>query len=173
MSRQSGISIITLLLLVVSFAAGVAYLLVGAGPNVQGQLNAQKTAQLVAQAQLIVHRITKCATDYPEADNGSTVHKAYPLGADALVSTLTCPITGNPNLWSGVDGVYPPVPIEGFGDWKYTKATIVGAATSISISITASQPTVYAAALTQAASKMGTPKPARVAASTLTVDIIQ
>jgi hypothetical protein len=97
----------------------LAFLLIGIGPNVQGPMNAQKTVQLVAQAQLILHRITKSATDYPNGDNGTILHKAYPVDAKPgalAVASLVC--TGNnQNLWSGVDGVYPPAPIAGFEAW--------------------------------------------------------
>jgi hypothetical protein len=153
MPRQSGVSIITVLLIVVTLAGGMAYLLVATGPNVQNHRNTQTTTQLIAQAQLIAHRITKCATDYSEANNGSTVHKAYPLGTDAAVTSLTCPTVANPNLWSGVDGVFPPTPIDGFGAWKYTKAINLGDPTFIEI--TSSQPSAHSAAMSAAATKMG------------------
>ena len=162
---------LTLLMLVVSLVAGLAFLLIGTGPNVQGQMNAQKTAQLVAQAQLILHRITKCSTDYPDGDNGTTYHKAYPKDANPgvlAVTSLVCP-GNNQNLWSGIDGVYAPAPIEGFGAWTYTNAS------PAIIAITASQPAAYSSAIDSAATKIGLtpPGPASATADTLTVKVIE
>lgn len=151
----------------------MAFLIIGTGPNVQGQMNAQKTAQLVAQAQLIVHRITKCATDYPEGDNDTAFHKAYPKDADPgalAVTLLVCP--GNSqNLWSGVDGVYAPPPIAGFEAWTYTNThpTV--------IAIKTLQPTPYTAAIAQAVINIGTASASSttstVADDTLTVRVIE
>jgi hypothetical protein len=161
MSRQSGFSVLSLLLLVAALLAGLAFVLVGTGPNIQGQLNAQSTAQLVAQAQLVVHRITKCATDYPNGNNGTGLHRAYPLdanpGALAVVS-LVCPGSGQ-NLWNGVDGVYAPAPINGFAAWTYTHAS------PALISIQTLQPASYAAAIATAATRIG------AAASTATTSV--
>jgi len=44
MRRQTGFSALTLLMLAVSLMAGLAFVLIGAVPNIGGQLNAQKTA---------------------------------------------------------------------------------------------------------------------------------
>lgn len=156
---------LTLLLLVAAVAGGLVFVLVGAGPNVQGQMNAQKSAQLVAQAQLIVHRIVKCASDYPEGDNGTGLHKAYPAGSAVLVASLTCPGNSNQNLWSGADGVYPPGSPIGFGDWTYTNAT------PAVVSITTGQPTAYASSIAAAAARIG--PAASATADTLTVKIIE
>jgi hypothetical protein len=167
MPRQSGFSIVTLLFLATALLAGLAFILIGSGPNVQGQMNAQKTAQLVAQAQLIVHRISKCATDYPNGDNLMGLHKAYPADANPgslAVSSLVCP--GNQqNLWSGVDGVYPPAPITDFGAWTYTNAS------PAIIAITTPQPSAYAPSILSAAGKIG--PAASATADTLTVKVIE
>ncbi len=163
MVRQSGVSILAILLVVVTLAGGMAYLLVTSGSNVQAHRNTQVTAQLVAQAQLIAHRVTKCATDYPENNDGSSIHAAYPAGNATPVTSLICP-TPNMNLWSGVDGVFPPTPIDGFGAWTYTKAANPGEETYIEI--TSSQPSVHAAALSASAAKMG------VAASVQTKSVV-
>lgn len=155
---------LTLLLLVTAMAGGLVFTLIGTGPNVQGQTSAQKTAQLIAQAQLIVHRIVKCATDYPGGDNGTAFHKAYPAGSPTLVKDLICP--GNSqNLWSGSDGVYLPASPTGFGDWNYTNAA------TVSISITSSQPAAYASSIATAATRIGAA--ASATADTLTVKIIE
>ena len=166
MSRQAGFSVLTLLLLVVAVLGGLVFMVIGAGPNVAGQMSAQKTAQLVAQAQLIVHRIVKCATDFPNADNGTADHKAYPLDANPgalAVSALTCP-GSTENMWSGVDGVYPPVTPSGFGAWTYTKDT------PVSIAITSSQPNTYTPAIAAAAARIGVA--ASASADILTVKVI-
>jgi type II secretory pathway pseudopilin PulG len=169
MSRQSGFSIVTLLFLAVALLAGLAFILIGSGPNVQGQMNAQKTAQLVAQAQLIVHRISKCATDYPNGDNlmVTGLHKAYPADANPgslAVASLVCP--GNSqNLWSGVDGVYPPASIADFGAWTYTNVS------PAIIAITTSQPGAYSPSILSAAGKIG--PAASATADTLTVKVIE
>ncbi len=163
-------------MLVVSLAAGLAFLLIGSGPNVQGQMSAQKTAQLVAQAQLILHRITKCATDYPAGDNGTTYHKAYPKDANSgtpvalAVTLLVCP-GNNQNLWSGIDGVYAPAPIEGFDAWTYINAY------PAVIAIKTLQPDPYTVAIAQAVLKIGTASASSttgtVADDTLTVKVIE
>jgi len=151
MSRQPGFSVLTLLLVVCALAAGLAFVLIGSGSSVQGQLAAQRAAQLVAQAQLITHRITKCATDYPSGDNGSGLHKAYPLDANPgalAVDQLLCP--GNSqNLWSGTDGVYAPAPLPGFSSWSYTNGP------HAFISIQTLQPDSYCAAIVTAAGRLG------------------
>ncbi len=172
MSRQSGFSVLTLLLLVAALMAGLVFVLIGTGPNIQGQLSAQSTAQLVAQGQLILHRITKCATDYPNGDNGTALHKAYPMdthpGALAITS-LVCPGSSQ-NLWSGVDGVYPPAPITGFAAWTYTNAS------PAVISIQTLQPASYAAAITAAATRMGAAASSTTTVSagdTLTIKVIE
>lgn len=156
-------------MLIVSLVAGLAFLLIGTGPNVQGPMNVQKTAQLVAQAQLILHRITKCATDYPDGNNGTGLHKAYPAGSSKWVADLTCPNNSDPSLWlhlwSGVDGVYPPAAIAGFGAWAYTNAS------PAIIFITATQPAAYSSALDSAATKIG--PAASATADTLTVRVIE
>jgi hypothetical protein len=172
MHRQSGFSVLTLLLLVAALMAGLAFVLIGTGPNIQSQLSAQSTAQLVAQAQLIVHRISKCATDYPNGNNGSGLHRAYPPdttpGALAVAS-LVCPGSGQ-NLWSGVDGVYAPSPIAGFAAWTYTNAS------PAVISIQTLQPATYAAAIASAANKIGVAASSTTTSSagdTLTIKVLQ
>jgi hypothetical protein len=160
MSRQSGFSVLTLLLLIAALLAGLTFVLIGGGPNIQGQLNAQTTAQLVAQGQLIVHRITKCATDYPNGNNGMGLHQAYPADANPgalAVAFLVCP-GSNQNLWSGVDGVYPPAPITGFAAWTYTNAS------PANVSIQTLQPNSYVESIASAAAKIGA-----AASSTTTV----
>jgi type II secretory pathway pseudopilin PulG len=177
MRRQSGFSVLTLLIVAATLLAGFAFVLIGGGPNVQGQLNAQRASQLVAQAQLMVHRITKCATDYPAGDNGTIYHKAYPKDGNTgaapvalAASALVCP-GNNQNLWSGVDGVYPPAPIADFGAWTYTNAN------PAVITITTNKPDLYNAAIAQAVSKMGasvaSATTSSVAGDTLTVKVIE
>jgi hypothetical protein len=173
MHRQSGFSVLTLLLLAAALLAGLTFVFIGGGPNVQAQLNAQKAAQLVAQAQLIVHRITKCATDYPAGDNGTAFHKPYPLDTNPgslPVTSLICP-GNNQNLWSGVDGVYAPSPIADFGVWKYTNAN------PAVIAITTDKPDPYNAAIAQAVNKIGitvaSATTTSVAGDTLTVEVIK
>jgi len=173
MHRQSGFSVLTLLLLAATLLAGLAFVFIGGGHNVQGQLNAQKTAQLVAQAQLIVHRITKCATDYPAGDNGTAFHKPYPKDTNPgalAVSALICP-GNNQSLWSGVDGVYAPTPIADFGVWTYTNAN------PAVIAITTDKPDPFNAAIAQAVSKIGAAVASvttvNVASDTLTVKVIE
>jgi type II secretory pathway pseudopilin PulG len=176
MHRQSGFSMLTLLLLAATLAAALVFVVVGGGPNVQGQLNAQKAAQLVAQAQLVVHRITKCATDYPAGDNGTTYHKPYPKDGNTgvpvalAVTALVCP-GNNQNLWSGVDGTYPPAPIADFGAWTYTNAN------PAVITITTTKLETNGVAITQAVSKMGSTVASAttgsVAGDTLTVKVIE
>ena len=174
MHRQSGFSVLSLLFMSAALMAGLAFVLMGSGPNVQGHLNAQKTAQLVAQAQLIVHRIAKCATDYPAGDNGTPYHKAYPKDANPgplAVNSLVCPGNSNQNLWSGVDGVYPPTPIADFGVWMYSNVN------PAAISITTSRPDPYAESITQAVSKIGvataSSTTATIVGDTLTVKVIE
>jgi type II secretory pathway pseudopilin PulG len=167
MMRQAGFSILTLLMLVGTMAGALAFLVIGVGPNVQGQMDVQKTAQLLAQAQLIVHRIVKCATDYPSGDNSTAFHKAYPSDTNpgALpVTALVCPGSSQ-NLWSGVDGVYAPTTPAGFGDWQYTNAN------PAVISITSSQAGTYSTSIAAAAAKIGIA--ASATADTLTVKVIE
>jgi hypothetical protein len=157
-SRESGFSVLTLLLLIAALIAGLTFVLIGTGPNIQGQISAQTKAQLVAQAQLILHRITKCATDYSNGNNGTAFHKAYPVDAHPgalAVDLLVCPGSSQ-NLWSGADGVYAPAPINGFTAWGY-----INDSTAV-ISIQTLQPAIYAGAIAAAASKIG------IAASTTT-----
>ena len=169
MPRQSGFSLLMLIGLVVMLAAGLTFLLISPGTNVQGQTNSYKTTQLVAQAQLIVHRISKCAVDNSNSNNYTSIHIPYPLGASKPVAELTCPTPSAPNLWSGADGVYPPAPIDGFGAWFYTKAVAANAPTVIYIAST--QPNAYTAAISAAAAKIGSA--ASAAADTLTVEVIK
>jgi hypothetical protein len=165
--RHRGFSVLTLLMLTTVIAGGLAYMLLAAGPNVDGMLKSQKAAQLASQAQFIVHRVVKCATDYPQANNGMASHKAYPLDANpgsVNASTLVCPGNGQ-NLWSGTDGVYFPVGIAGFGNWAYTLSS------PVTLSISATSPGTHAAAMADAASRIGTT--ASVAADTLIVKVIE
>jgi hypothetical protein len=126
----------------------------------------------VAQAQLVVHRISKCATDYPNGNNGTGLHQAYPLDANPgalAVSSLVCP-GSNQNLWSGVDGVYAPSPIAGFAAWTYTNAS------PAVISIQTLQPSSYATAIASAASKIGVAASSTTTSSagdTLTIKVLQ
>jgi type II secretory pathway pseudopilin PulG len=172
MFRQSGFSVLTLLLMVAVLLASLAFVLIGSGPNVQGQLVAQKTVQLVAQAQLLTHRITKCATDYPNGDNGTGLHKAYPLDANPgalAVTSLICP-GSNQNLWSGVDGVYAPAPVAGFAPWTYTNAS------PAVISIQTTLADTYSAAISAAVARLGpvaASTTTSVAGDTLTVKVIE
>lgn len=158
---------LTLLLVVTAVLGGLLFSLIGGGPNVPGQVSSQKSAQLVAQAQLIVHRIVKCATDFPQGDNGTGVHKPYPLDANPgaiAVASLVCPGSSQ-NLWSGVDGVYAPVVPGGFGGWMYTKTV------PVTISITSIQPGVYSASIVQAAARLGVA--ASASADSLSVKVIE
>lgn len=167
MSRQSGFSVLTLLIVAAAMLAGLTFALIGSGPSLQGQLNTQRATQLVAQAQLIVHRITKCAVDYPNGNNGMAVHKAYPADTNPgplAIKDLVCP-GSNQNLWSGVDGVYAPAPLAQLGDWTYTNAS------PAIISITATDPNDLAAALDRAATQIG--PAASATADTLTVKVIE
>jgi len=172
MSRQSGFSLLTLLLTAAALLAGLSFILVGAGPSVQGQVSAQKAAQLVAQAQLITHRLSKCATDYPGGDNGTPLHRAYPRDANPgplAAAALVCP-GSNQNLWSGVDGVYAPAAIAGFEAWTYSNGN------PAVITITTLQPDAYAAAVAAAAQRLGGAAAAttiNVAGDTLTVKVIE
>jgi hypothetical protein len=180
MHRQSGFSVLTLLLLAATLLASLTFAFIGGGPNVQGQLNAQKTAQLVAQAQLIAHRITKCATDYPAGNNGTSFHQPYPKDANPVVpntptalavSALTCPGNNSQNLWSGADGVYAPAPIADFGVWKYTNAN------PAVIAITTDKPDPYNVAIAQAVLKIGaavaSATTVNIAGDTLTMKVIE
>ncbi len=134
------------------------------GVSTQGQLQVQKSAQVAAQANLIVHRISKCVTDYPNGDNGSPTYKTYPADTAPAVSALICPGSGQ-NLWSGVDGVFYPAPITGFGAWVYSKAG------PVTIAIASTDPAANVVAIASAATKLG---PAATAtASSLTVKIVQ
>ena len=167
MLRQTGFSLLSLLVVAAVLLAGLSFALIGSGPSVSGQLNTQRSAQLVAQAQLIVHRITKCAVDYPNGNNSMAVHKAYPADANPgplAIKDLVCP--GNSqNLWSGKDGIYAPAPLTQFGDWTYTNAS------PATIRITATEPTGFAAALDKAATQID--PAASATADTLTVKVIE
>ena len=159
-------SVLSLLMLAAALLAVLSVALIGTGSSTSGPLNAQKAAQLVAQAQLIVHRISKCAVDYPAGDNGMALHIAYPAspasGPRLPVKDLVCP--GNSqNLWNGTDGVYAPAPIAQFGEWTYTNAS------PATISITSTGPN--SAALARAATQMG--PAASATADTLTVKVIE
>jgi len=167
MLRQAGFSILTLLLLAIAVVGGLVFTFIGTGPNVAGQMGAQRAAQLVAQAQLIVHRITKCAADYPNGDNGTALHKAYPSDANPgplAVASLICP-GNNQNLWSGSDGVYPPTAPTSFGAWSYTNAV------PAIITITTTQPAAYSVSIAAAAARIGLA--ASATADTLTVKIVE
>lgn len=167
MTRQSGISLLSMLVVAAVLLAGLSYALMGSTPAVSGQLNAQRATQLVAQAQLIVHRITKCAVDYPNGDNGMGLHKAYPADANPgplAINDLVCPGNGQ-NLWSGVDGVYAPAALAQFGSWTYTNAS------PATISITATEPGSLAATLSRAAAQIG--PAASATADTLSVKVIE
>lgn len=172
MSRQSGFSLLTLLFTAAALAAGLSLVFIGAGPGTQGPLGMQKVAQLVAQAQLITHRLSKCATDYPAGDNGTPLHKAYPRDANPgplAATSLVCP-GSNQNLWSGVDGVYAPAAITGFEPWTYSNGS------PAVITITTLQPEAYAAAVAVAAQRLGGAAAAtttNVAGDTLTVKVIE
>lgn len=154
-------------MLAATLLAGMSFILTGVGPSVPGQINTQRAAQLVAQAQLIVHRISKCAVDYPNGDNGMGLHKAYPADAKPgalAVNALVCP-GNNQNLWSGVDGVYAPAPIAQFGEWTYTNAS------PATISISTIQPNSFARALASAATQIG--PAASATAETLSMKVIE
>lgn len=155
------------MLLTGALVAGLVYFLLVSGPNV-ALLNAnQKTNELLAQAQLITHRITKCATDYPQGNNGLGIHLPYPADANPgalAVSALVCPGSGQ-NLWSGVDGVYLPPALADFSGWVYTNTS------PATVSITAVHATAYATTLANVATRIGSA--ASSTANTLTVRVIQ
>lgn len=159
--HQAGFSILTSLIVAIALVASLAFLLIGSGIHVPSQMVGQRTAQLITQSQLIIQRIVKCATDYPSGSNGDL----YPLGTGVAAKDLTCPGNSNQNLWTGVDGVYYPVPITGFNNWVYTKAS------PTTISITTSDPSNYSSAIAAAAARIG--PPASATASTLTIKIIE
>ena len=162
--KQAGFSILSLLFVGAGLIAALAFLLAGLGPNVSAQVSNQKSVQLQAQAQLIVHRIGKCAADYPAGDNGSGVHKPYPAGAGGAVSDLICPGSGQ-NLWSGNDGVYLPSPPAGFSGWTYSNAL------PAVIEISSVQPGAQSAVLATAATRLGSV--ASATADTLTIKVIE
>jgi hypothetical protein len=174
MHRQSGFSVLSLLLLTVALLAGLVFAFFGGGPNIQGQLNAQKTAQLVAQAQLIVQRIAKCATDYPAGDNGTAYHLPYPKDANGsalAVSALRCPGNGDKNLWSGSDGVYAPTPITGFGAWTYQNTSPDPA--KIVITSTDANTSVISQAVSKIGSATASASSTNVPGDSLTVEVIR
>lgn len=155
------------MLLLVILVAGLALFLLRSGPNVASLSANQRANELLAQAQLITHRITKCATDYPLGNNGQGLHLPYPADANPgalAVSSLVCPGSGQ-NLWSGVDGVYLPPAIAEFNGWMYTNAS------PATVSITAVHATAHASTLATVAARIGAA--ASSTANTLTVKVIQ
>lgn len=163
-ARQRGFSLLTLSFLAAGVLGGIVFLISGSGIQSSGQVDRNLVAQLVAQGQLIAHRIAKCAADYPQGNNGSGSYLPYPLGSGVAVSTLVCPGNGQ-NLWSGVDGVYLPPRPTGFADWTYSKFG------PVSIEITSLTPALHGQVLSTAASRLG--GAARVNAGTLTLKIIE
>lgn len=147
--RQYGFSFISLLLLAVALISSLAYILIASGPNVPGQLNVQKTSQLVAQTQFISQRIVKCATDYSEFNVDSS--PAYTVGS-LPVANLMCPPNSTNGLWNGVDGVFLPAPPTGFNAWQYVNDSVSG---NIYITISSISPVNYATVISAAASKIG------------------
>jgi len=165
--RQQGFSVLTLLFGAIILAAGLAFLLIGNGPNMAGMVAGQKSTQLIAQAQFIAQRIVKCATDYPAGNNGQASHINYPADGNPgaiPVAALVCPGSGQ-NLWSGADGVYLPVAITDFSGWTYTNAS------PVVISVTAIRPGQYTAAISDAATHLGSS--AIASGDTLTVKVIE
>ena len=143
---------------------GSVFLLVGSGAFVSAQVDRNLASQLVAQGQLIAHRVAKCAADYPQGDNGTGSFRAYPAGEGVLVSALECP--GNhQNLWSGVDGVYLPAKPPDFSDWRYSKSG------PVRIEITSQRPAAHVGVLQNVAGRLG--GAASVNAGTLTIKIIE
>ena len=169
MQKQRGFSVLSLVLLIVGVAIALAYVIMGNGVNTAGIMANQKAAQLVAQAEFIAQRIAKCATDYPEGNNGSPshIHLAYPLDANPgsmAINSLVCPGNGQ-NLWTGQDGVYAPSPISDFSSWTYTNSS------PVTISISSNVPGSYTSAIATAATRLGSA--ANGTASSLTLKVVE
>lgn len=136
--------------------------------NAQFYFTKSASTNLVAQANIIRERVLACAIMYPNGDNGTGFHIAYPGGTGVAVSTLTCP-GSSVNLWTGIDGAMSLPPITGFGVWTYAND-----ATSVRISITTTSSAGYGAAMTQALARFNTSaNEASIAGSTFTVVISQ
>lgn len=125
---QSGLTVISMLFAAV-FLIALLSVMVSRDLGNAAQVSVySKTSQIVAQAQLIRAMVIKCVTDYPSGDNGTAIHKAYPLGTAVLVTAITCPGSGtvatidasDELIFSGNDGVFMPVQIQDFGAWTYT-----------------------------------------------------
>lgn len=94
----------------------------GSKPTANAVAQTSLVERLHGQADSVRLRIATCIAGYPNGDNGTTFHAAYPGAvAPSLVSALGCP--GAPPaarpLWSGTEAIYAPVPIPGFSAWAY------------------------------------------------------
>lgn len=166
MSRQSGISLLSILLFSIALFAASVFVVFGSGTNAVTRIEQYKTAVLLAQSQLIATRVSKCAADYPAGDNQTGFHVSYPAGSHVAVATLVCPGSLQ-NLWRGVDGVYLPRAPEGFNDWRYSNDS-----NSVRIEILAKHATDYARLIAAAAAKIG-PSADTFTSDTLTVKIVE
>lgn len=155
-----------MMIMAAMIVASLSYLIGGNGLASTAITSNNKSAQIVAQANLILQQIYGCVSNYPTGNNGGSFHLAYPATPTAsLVSNLVCPGT-SANLWTGVDGIYLPTMPGDFGAWTYTND-----ATSVRIATTTTNLTAWQGAMTNAAAKFGAQ--ASISGSTLTITVTQ
>lgn len=81
------------------------------------------TAKTMRQQISTIHAaVSNCSLLHPSGDNGTSHHRAYPAGTNADIMGLDCPGAPytNKNLWTGRDGMTPPLAPKATNGWKYT-----------------------------------------------------
>lgn len=165
-NNNSGFVIGTLLLYIFLFGAIVTAITLSGRSYTQSIGIDLCVSKVVAQANLIRTKVSKCVIDYPSGNNGTGFHLPYP-GASSLVnaSTLTCP-GSSANLWTSGDAILLPATPIGFDAWGY-----INDATSVRISIQSSDIS-YGTCMSKALGKFGADE-ATLVGDTLTIQIVK
>ena len=116
---QRGFAVFTYVLAaLVLLGATTATMMLSSSRAQTGNQQWNETTAIIAQANLLRSKILDCASQ--SGDNLTANHKTYPTGSAVAVTTITCPTTGTPNVFTGTDGVFVPPPPTGFNAWIYT-----------------------------------------------------
>jgi hypothetical protein len=144
--------------------------------NAKAKLFQELKDQIGAQSDLISNSLVLCRTIYPAADNGNglvdgngqRIRQQYPATpSDGMVASIVCPGQSPALLFTGDSRSLAPRVLGGFTPWSY-----VNDATSLRISITATNPGIqyYQDLLAAVARRIGSQ--AVASGDTLTVTLV-
>jgi hypothetical protein len=191
--KQRGIAIFSIVLALVISLGAIAMVMAVNNPSTRSTAVNNVAVTMTAQANMIRSQIMNCVNGDPATgttgDNGTALNISFPYTGSAAgvvtgggvlgtVSSLYCPRTvsgaswivgaSDANLWSGLNGVFLPVPPSGFSAWQFSNTTNLVKISTSYVGTNAES----AAAITQAATKFSSSEVSTSTANTFVVCVV-